>query len=473
MKRLFISLFTVVLFAASLAAQNNNNQKNIKLDDSLNKKVKEDKDDKATGGKAKKGKEKVRVILKTIPSLNSAAVDEAKKHGAKELKKFNVLSGSVIEIPVEELDDLSKHPGIQGMSLDAPLKSSAVLASHLRVTSGVKDGYASYNAKGNGIGIAIIDSGIGNLPDLSNVVKSVNFTGDGLPPRSDPYGHGTHVAGLAAGKGISSGGRYRGIAPNASLVDLRVLKGDGSGNTSDVIAAVEWAIMNRNAIGDNGLPMNIRVINLSLGHAPLESAATDPLAAICREAVRQGIVVVAAAGNFGKTATGAPVWGGIVSPGTERAVLTVGAMTTWGTNVRTDDSLASYSSRGPTYIDHLAKPDIVAAGSGLIGPKNPGNKLIMDFPSLDIEGNYMKLSGTSMAAPVVAGAVALLLEKKPALTPNAVKAILMYTAEKRSQNTVMEVGAGYLNVSGALMMAMYINTSALQAPIGSTTMVQA
>ena len=394
-----------------------------------------------------------------MPSLKASAEQEATKHGGKEIRKFNVLSANVVEIAVEALEALAKHAGVHSISLDAPLKAAQVASeSHVRATSGAEAAAQTYGAVGAGIGIAIIDSGIANVPDLQNVVKSVNFTGDGQGPRSDPFGHGTHVAGLAAGSGAMSGGRFKGIAPGASLIDLRVLTSDGGGLTSDAISAVEWVIANRNTIGDNGQPMNIRVINLSLGHAPFEPTATDPLTTICREAVRQGIVVVAAAGNLGKNDAGTPVYGGIISPGTERAVLTVGAMTTWGTDVRTDDALATYSSRGPTYFENMIKPDIAAPGSNLVAPQSPGSTLINQYPSLDIEGNYMKLSGTSMAAPVAAGAAALILEKKPGLKPNAVKAILMYTAEKRNQN-VMEAGAGYINIVGALNLAANINSN--------------
>jgi serine protease AprX len=463
MKRVLTALAVGIFLASSLYAQNS------KLDQSLNGKVAAFKQQKSAGSNSGKtvdlGKEKVRVILKTIPSLKAAAEAEATKHGGKLLKKFKILSGSVAELEVEEVEALSKHLGVKGISLDAPIRSSQLSlssllqASHLRVTTGATTGLLSYGSIGWGVGIAIVDSGIANVPDLANVVKSVNFTGDGRAPRSDPFGHGTHVAGLAAGMGVKAGGRFRGVAPGASLIDLRVLNAQGAGYTSDVIAAIEWAISNRNAIGDNGRPMNIRVINLSLGHPPSESAETDPLAAACREAVRQGMVVVAAAGNYGKDDNGVSVAGGITSPGTENAVITVGAMSTWATDVRTDDSVATYSSRGPTYLDRHAKPDIVAPGSGMVGPKSPGSKLITENPALAVETDYLKLSGTSMAAPAVSGAVALILQKKPDLNPNAVKAILMYTAEKRNAPAAA-VGAGYLNIAGALNLATNINTSA-------------
>src|SRR5262249_28479201 len=138
-------------------------------------------------------------------------------------------------------------------------------------------------------------------------------------------------------------------------------------------------------------------------------------------------------GNFGKDIYGNPVYGGITSPGTEPSVITVGSVTTWGTPSRSDDVQASYSSKGPT-IDNIIKPDIAAPGSLMISTMSPNNYLATLYPGLQV-GNtpYMRLSGTSMAAPVVSGAVAMILSAVPGLTPNAVKSILMYTAETKGE----------------------------------------
>jgi subtilisin family serine protease len=242
------------------------------------------------------------------------------------------------------------------------------------------------------------------------------------------------------------------------LVDLRVLDSTGSGYTSDVIAAIDWALQNKNAMGNDGQPMNIRVLNLSLGHRPFESTATDPLATAARMAVQDGIVVVAAAGNYGKDALGETIYGGITSPGNDPAVLTVGAMTTWGTDSREDDTVATYSSRGPTAVEHLLKPDIAAPGSQVVAAMSAGSTLATAHPQLQVGGSYIRMSGTSMASPVVAGAVALMLQQNPSMTPNTVKATLMFTAEHRTASP-LAVGAGYINIAGAVNMAANINTS--------------
>jgi subtilisin family serine protease len=246
-----------------------------------------------------------------------------------------------------------------------------------------------------------------------------------------------------------------------NLVNLRVLDQDGNGYVSDVIEAIEWAVQNRNALGKDNRPLNIRVINLSLGHVPYESAATDPLAIACRKAVMAGIVVVAAAGNYGKDSAGNIVYGGITSPGTEPSVITVGAVSTFNTLSRSDDTVASYSSRGPS-IDGLMKPDIAAPGTGIVAPMANNARLAKTYPQLIYNQYYMKLSGTSMSTAFVSAVAALVLQKNPGLTPNAVKAVLMYTAERRGQNP-LEMGAGYLNALGALNLASNINAYAARS----------
>jgi subtilisin family serine protease len=164
-------------------------------------------------------------------------------------------------------------------------------------------------------------------------------------------------------------------------------------------------------------------------------------------AVRAGIVVVTSAGNYGAKTNGDPVYGGVSTPGIEPSVITVGAMTTWGTSSRSDDRPASYTGKGPT-IDGLIKPDIAAAGSRIVAPMNSTTRLSTAYPQIRVNSDYARMSGTSMSAPVVAGAAALILQKRPQLTPNAVKAILMYTAESRWNP--LEVGAGYINIAGAM-----------------------
>src|SRR5213594_1281996 len=276
-----------------------------------------------------KANDTVRVIIRS-KDPGSIERNAAKAQG-RQVHKFKYFPGSVVELKVKDLDKLDDSSFVS-ISVDEPVKgkSAADGAEPPNSSSGGLAALQKYSAAGAGIGVAILDSGIAPHPDLPNVGKTVDFTG-GPNIRTDPYGHGTHVAGIIGGSGQSSQGLYAGIAPSARLINLRVLDGTGAGTSSSVIDAIEWAISNRNALGDDGKSMNIRVINISLGHAPYESAATDPLTIMCRIAVQAGIVVVASAGNHGKDINTNTAYGTITSPGTEPSVITVGAMTTWGT----------------------------------------------------------------------------------------------------------------------------------------------
>ena len=194
------------------------------------------------------------------------------------------------------------------------------------------------------------------------------------------------------------------MAPGAHLINLRVLAADGSGQSSDVLEAIDWTIENKARYG-------IRVLNVSLGHPAFEPAADDPLVQAVERAVRAGIVVVCSAGNLGKhPVTGQPIIGAINSPGNSPSVITVGALNTKGTPQRSDDVVATYSSRGPTYGDGFVKPDLVAPGNRIVSLAAPVSKLWVEHPEQRRGFGYIELSGTSQATAVVAGAAALVLD---------------------------------------------------------------
>ena len=232
----------------------------------------------------------------------------------------------------------------------------------------------------------------------------------------DDYGHGTHIAGLIGSTGKQTGGLWQGIAPNVNLIGLKVLDKTGSGVTSDVIAAIQFATINRKALG-------IDIINLSLGHPILESAATDPMVQAVEAAVRAGITVVVAAGNYGTATSGSVGYAGITSPGNAPSAITVGAAKTFGTAIRTDDRVADYSSRGPSWYDGFAKPDVVAPGNRLVSDMTNGT-LWDAHPEWQYaapfggSGKWMQLSGTSMAAGVVTGVAAMAIEASHAVNPS-------------------------------------------------------
>ena len=217
-------------------------------------------------------------------------------------------------------------------------------------------------------------------------------------------------------------------APRAHLVGLKVLDENGGGYISDVIAALDWVIANKSAY-------NIRVANLSVGAAVTTFYNNDPLTLAAKRAVEAGVVVVTAAGNLGKNPYGRIQYGGITAPGNAPWVLTVGASSHEGTTSRSDDEMGMHSSRGPTAVDFSAKPDVVAPGTGTVRRRLDQGKFYVTKALSLVSGSrllgykpYLALTGTSMASPVVAGTVALMLQANPSLTPNAVKAILLHVA---------------------------------------------
>jgi hypothetical protein len=287
------------------------------------------------------------------------------------------------------------------------------------------------------------------------VAAFVDFV-NGRTAAYDDHGHGSHVGGIIAGNGLLTAGARAGIAPSAHLVGLKVLDDRGAGYISNVIAAMDWIVANH-------ATYNIRVVNLSVGAAVTESYTTDPLTLAAKRVVDLGVVVVTAAGNLGRNpTTGATVYGTITAPGNAPWVLTVGAYSHQGTTARGDDKMGGYSSRGPTAHDFLAKPDVVATGTGIVSLAIPGSTLYTTKSGYLLKGSllsatkpYLSLTGTSMASPIVAGAVALMLEANPSLTPNLVKAVIQYTSQDYGYDSLSQ-GAGFLNVKGAVDLAKFL-----------------
>jgi serine protease AprX len=308
-------------------------------------------------------------------------------------------------------------------------------------TSGLLGIGATPGYKGSGIGVAVIDSGIAPHSAIgTRVVARVNLVSSEPGVTGDPFGHGTHVAGMVGGANLKTTTAYTGgSAPAVKFIDIRVLGRTGVGYTSDVLAGIDWAIANRTKYG-------IRVINLSLGHGVAESAATDPLCIAVDRAVKAGIVVVTSAGNYGVTSTGAPILGGITSPGNSPAAITVGALDTKGTADRSDDVVAAYSSKGPTRFDFTVKPDVVAPGTRIVSLEASGSYIAKTYPQYHIAGSganaYLRLSGTSMSAAVVSGGVALLLNAEPSLSPAQVKVVLQTGARFLPQAGLIAGGTG-------------------------------
>jgi serine protease AprX len=442
------------------------------------------------------------------------------------LGTINALAANV---PLSGLNQLASDSNVTYISLDRTVNArQQVSITAAEYTSEPINAPAVWQKGyvGTGVGVAVIDSGITPVPDLSlnsllspgqpllqevlelpneaapwvngRIVYSQNFV-PGQNDALDHYGHGTHVAGLIAGNGTqSTGGRnfrtFRGSAPNANLINLRVLDGNGAGTDSSVIAAIQEAIALKNTF-------NVRVINLSLGRPIFESYKLDPLCQAVEQAWKAGIVVVVAAGNDGRDLNLNPEgYGTIDSPGNDPYVLTVGAMRTMETPSINDDLIASYSSKGPSFIDDVVKPDIVAPGNLVTSLQFEGDSLAVQNPSFftlysfyQTNGaqnpslDYFPLSGTSMATGVTSGAIADLLQSVSTLSPDQVKALVMVNGNRSyfpqtssvtadgivytANYDVFTIGAGYLDilktVNAALVNGGSVPAGTAMSPIAS------
>ena len=370
-------------------------------------------------------------------------------------RQLPIINAVAARVPGRAIDGLSRNPFVMQIAMDRPAYGAV---DHTAATVGADVVRAQLGYDGTGIGVAVIDSGVtvwhddlagGGGQRVDTFVDFVN----GRTVAYDDSGHGSHVAGIIAGNGFDSDGGRMGIAPAAHLIVLKALDANGGGRISDVIAALDYVHRNRQVL-------NIRVVNMSVGAGVYQSYNTDPLTLATKQIVADGVVVVAAAGNAGKDPNGYTRYGGITAPGNAPWVLTVGASSHTGTSDRADDTMAAFSSRGPTGYDVDAKPDLVAPGVGIQSLSDPQSAFYTSKAAYLLDGTvptnyrpYLSLSGTSMAAPVVTGAVALMLQANPALTPNAVKAILQYTSQHYSGYDALTQGTGFLNAQGAVQLA--------------------
>ena len=432
------------------------------------------------GNRGKGGEETTQVVIRLNGKMSGGLNSLLSRNGAHVKKELKNLGMAVAELPLSVLDELASFEEVSFVSADAETE----VLGHVSKTTGADAAAAqTYSAvtqlNGSGIGIAIIDSGIYDQHSsfldaagtASRVVLNKNFvTTEGRT--DDPFGHGTHVASLAAGLDRIKAGAYNGVAADAKLIDLRVLNAQGKGQTSWLLAALDWVAANHAAY-------NIRVVNISLGAPAIDSWADDPICDAVRRLYHLGIVVVAAAGNNGKNALGQKVYGQIHTPGISPHAITVGATNTFGTDARADDGVATYSSRGPTrgywvdaagakHYDNLLKPDLVAPGNKLVSAESYPNALRMRggvgaYDDAAQEKDFMYMSGTSMAAPLVAGAAALMFEVNPKLTAGMARALLQYTATPLKNFNLLEQGAGELNVAGAARLADLVRRDLDQA----------
>lgn len=326
-----------------------------------------------------------------------------------------VTGGSVVPTQPRTLAQRGPLAGVQRVWLDEPVSVQlAESVSQVGAPHAWQDGY-----DGSGLRVAVLDTGVDlDHPDLAGqVVQERNFTADSSA--SDGHGHGTHVAGTVAGTGAASDGAYRGVAPGADILSGKVLDSSGNGQTSWVLAGMEWAAAHAD------------VVNMSLGAGPTDGL--DPVSlALNALSEQHGTLFVVSAGNSGPTERS------VTSPGSADAALTVGSVDKTG-------ALARSSSRGPRFGDWGIKPEVTAPGVGIVAPRAQGTAM-----GAPVNDDYTSAGGTSMAAPHVAGAAAILLQHDPTLTPEQLKSLLVTAANPRDGVDVYQQGGGLIDIPAAL-----------------------
>ncbi len=374
--------------------------------------------------------EPVPVLIQTESEASTVA-GFIESSGGEVSRQFNVISAVEASVPASFVATLAAQPGVAWVSLDAPVASTGAvvdlkkLATTYPLSVGADDPW-SKGYSGAGIGVAVVDTGISpaNHPDFvdssgrSRVVAQV-VVNPSTTNTVDGYGHGTHIAGIVGGDGDLLSGKYVGIAPRANLIEVKAADDQGNSSLGDVVAGLEWVYNNR-------ATYNIRVVNLSLHSSVAESYKTSPLDAAVETLWFNGIFVVVASGNEGGVS-------GAVSypPANDPFVMTVGAIDDMGTTAFADDVPASWSSFGATQ-DGFTKPELLTPGRNIISVIDTNSILYKTLPDHIVDSKYFRLSGTSMAAGVMSGVGALVLQRHPDWTPGQLKCSLIATSRQLS-----------------------------------------
>jgi serine protease AprX len=376
----------------------------------------------------------VRVIVQMRHTYTPAhGVDLVRKSGGQPGRTVRIINGFGAKMTAASAVSLARDPSVAAVTLDGQIKPQAIDYKKLKTAYTHSVGaFKVWNDQdgaitGRGVGVAVVDTGVaGTLPDfrvsrkngLSRVISSV-VVNPRAESAEDTYGHGTHVAGIIAGDGRNRrdglAGKYIGVAPQAHIVSIKASDDEGRASVLDVIYGIQFAV-------DHKDQYRIRVLNLSLSSTVADNYRNDPLNAAAEAAWMHDIVVVAAAGNDGDA-------GDAVSyaPGNDPYVISVGGVDDQGTHAVSDDKLAAWSSRG-TSRDGFTKPDILAPGAHIVSTLSPLSNFTRLCESCVTDKDYFQAGGTSMAAGVVSGAVALALQANPEWTPDNVKEALLRTA---------------------------------------------
>lgn len=376
-----------------------------------------------------------RIIVLEASPASQGAERAVRLAGGAAGATLDLIGGFAAEVPSAAVESLAADPAVRAVMPDTAFRLDSIIpdlsagqttAQAAGTTVAVQSAFVnavdapkawSAGWTGAGVTVAVLDSGIAPVDDLvkpsNRIAGWVDFV-SGSSSAVDPHGHGTYIAGVIAGNGTASGGAYRGIAPAAKVVGVRVFDGLGVATASRIIQGIQWVIANKAVYG-------IRVVNMSFSTTSDLSYKLDAVTFAAEQAWRAGIVVVASAGNMG------PVPGTILSPGIDPYVVTVGATDDRGTASRSDDVMAPWTGAGPTRLDLIAKPDLVAPGVWDTGLRVPGSLVDVQHVLSRRGTAYFDGSGTSPAAAVVSGVAALMLHKRPSLVPDQVKYVLKRT----------------------------------------------
>jgi serine protease AprX len=398
----------------------------------------------------------VTVIVREVASAGHAAEDAVETLGGEVGRQLSIINGFVAKVPRAMVGSLAHSFGVRSVTLDSQVHLEAQSYNPSSDTGSMSNTNNSLKTSdfwksgvtGRGIDVAVIDSGVAPVAGLSDAGKVVN--GPDLSYESqadnlrylDSFGHGTHVAGIIAGRDstVASGKEgqnssdFVGVAPDARIVNMKVANAVGATDVSQVIAAIDWVVQHRHSDG-----LNIRVLNLSFGTDSAQSYLVDPLAYAAEVAWRKGIVVVVSAGNrdFGDARLNDPAY--------DPYVLAVGANDGKGTYEVSDDVVPTWSAHG----DGIRNPDLVAPGKSLVSLRVPNSHIDLTHPEGRVADRFFRGSGTSQAAAVVSGAAALLLQQRPELTPDQVKYILTSSASRIPTADPLAQGSGTLNLRNA------------------------
>jgi serine protease AprX len=393
------------------------------------------------------------VIPVIVQKANSGqqAEDFVGQLGGQITADLHIINAFAAQMTAKAAWQLSYSPAVRWVSLDAPINysggpdgtfNSSSLANLYIQDIGANQVWAN-GYQGSSVTVAVVDSGwTGNddfraTPSGGNMrlLTRVGFNGNETN-LDDHYAHGDHVMGIIGGNGRRSKGVYVGVAPKVNLVSVKVSDGNGQGSTSGVVQGLQW-------IYDHRTQYNIRVVNMSINSTVPEGYDTSPIDAALEILWFNQIVVVVSAGNNGS------VSGILYPPANDPFVITVGSVDDQGTADLSDDEMAAYSAAGTT-ADGFAKPDLLAPGNNITAPLSSGGAALSKaHPDHQVNGtSYFRMSGSSMAAAVVSGAVALLLQAQPNLTPDQVKFRLMNTPSAQIQ--VNGRGIPYLNIDNAI-----------------------